>query len=189
MDEQKKTRKKLNIIDWIVILLLIAVVVFLVIRGVGLYRAAKVLEEPKEQNENARLMPDDFEPNFRFTVLCKEVDNELASQITASEFRRLYSTYNLLDAYISEITQKPSVLLSVNNFGKELQTQSSTRSDLILTVDAQIDLANPDTVIDGNFNPLVSSQEVRLGKIYSIKTMAFELTGTVTGMEILYAGE
>lgn len=189
MDTQKKQRK-LNIIDLIVILLLLAATAFLIIRGIQLYRAARVLEEdPKEERVNACLMPEDFTPNFRFTVVCKEVDAVLAQSICESEYRRLYSSFALLDAYVSDISPQPSVLTTVNAAGKELQTQSSTLTDLTFTIDAKIDLANPTSVIDGNFNPLVSSQEVRLGKLFSLKTMGFEQTGTVMQMETLHADD
>lgn len=182
--------KRLNIIDIIVLLLLAAIVVFLVIRGIGLYRAAQVLEvERAERNGNARLMPEDFQPNLRVVLVCRQVKNAEAERIGQAEFRRLYNNYSLLDAYISDIRIEPSMLHTVNAAGKELETKSDAYSDIVFTIDAQVDLANPDSVIDGNFNPLIGNQELRIGKQYILKTMELEITTAVTDMEILYAVE
>lgn len=190
LKERKTKGKRLNIIDIFVLLLLAAIVVFLVIRGIGLYRAAQVLEvESAERNENARLMPENFKPNLRVVLVCRQVENAEAERIGQAEFRRLYNNYSLLNAYISDIRVQPSVLHTVNAAGKELETQSDVLSDIVFTIDAQVDLANPDSVIDGNFNPLIGSQELRIGKQYILKTMELEITTTVTDMEILYAVE
>ena len=190
LKERKTKGKRLNIVDILVLLLLAAIVVFLVIRGIGLYRAAQVLEvESAERNENARLMPEDFKPNLRVVLVCRQVENSEAERIGQAEFRRLYNNYSLLNAYVSDIQIQPSVLHTVNAAGKELETKSDVLSDIVFTVDAQVDLANPDSVIDGNFNPLIGNQELRIGKQYILKTMELEITATVTDMEILYAVE
>lgn len=176
-------------IDVIVILLLIAVIAFFVVRGVSVYRAAQVLEvENKDQNRNARMMPEDFTPNLRVTLICRSVKSTDADRICRAQYLRLYHNFFLLDAYVSSIVQQPCILRTVSSSGKELLVESEDLVDLCFTVDAQVDLSNPDSVIDGNFNPLIGSQELRIGKQYTLKTMELELSTTVTDMEILYAG-
>lgn len=187
MSEQKKQRKKLNIIDLIIILLLLAAVVFLVSRGIRSYRAAQILEvEKNDQIQNACRMPEDFQPNLRVELVYKNVERTEAERITKAEYLRLYNSYVLLDAYITEMRLQPSVLRSVDRDGKEVCAESASLVDIRFTVDAQVDLSNPDSVIDGNFNPLIGSQELRIGKQYILKTMEIEIAVLVTDMEILY---
>lgn len=187
LEDQKKPRKRINIIDVIVIVLLLAAVGFLVFRGISLYQATQVLEvENKDTKKNARAMPEDFTPNLRVTLVCKDVDRDLAERIEAAEFLRLYNTFSLLDAYISDIELKPSELVAVNAQGKTVITRSKTKVDITFTVDAQVDLVNPDSVIEGNFNPMIGSAEMRVGKNYVLKTMEIEVSTQITDVEILY---
>lgn len=173
----------MNIIDIIVIVLILAAIGFLIYRGVSLYKATQVLEvENKNTNENARTMPENFMPNLRVTMVCKSVDEAMAERVASSEFLRLYNNYALLDAYISNIEIVPSEV--ENDEGKPFK--SSTRVDIIFTVDAKVDLVNPDSVIEGNFNPVIGNMELRIGKTYPLKTMEIEVNTVITDMEILY---
>lgn len=189
LKDREKSRKRINIIDVIVIVLLLAAVAFLVFRGIDLYRATQVLEvENKDTNENARAMPENFNPNIRVTLVSKEVDLKLAQRIKTAEFLRIYNTFSLLDAYISKIELKPSELAAVNAQGKTTITKSKTKVDIYFTVDAQVDLSNPDAVIEGNFNPMIGGTEMRVGKSYVLKTMEIEIATQITDVEILYDG-
>ncbi len=187
LKDQNKPRKRINIIDVIVIVLLLAAVAFLVFRGISLYQATQVLEvEHKDTNENARAMPENFTPNIRVTLVSRQVDRKLAERIETAEFLRIYNTFSLLDAYISNIELKPSELVSVNAQGKSVITRSKTKVDIYFTVDAQVDLANPDAVIEGNFNPMIGGTEMRVGKSYVLKTMEIEVSTQIIDVEILY---
>lgn len=189
MKDREKPRRRLNIIDLIVIVLLLAATAFLIFRGISFYQATQVLEvENKDTNENARAMPDGFTPNVRVTMVCRQVDLKLAERIETAEFLRIYSNFSLQDAYISEIRLKPSEVAVVNAQGKTTITRSKTTVDIYFTVDAQVDLANPDAVIEGNFNPMIGSTEMRVGKSYVLKTMELEVTTQITDVEILYDG-
>lgn len=167
-----KQRKKLNYIDILVIVLLAALVILLVIRGISALKASK-MPVPEQAKQDARTVPDDFQPNFRVTLVCRAVTEDEAARIAATEYRRLYNNYTLLPAYITDI--------------RLAETEEGT--DIYFTVEAYTDPTGPMAMIGGNFNPIISDRELRVGKLYTLKTMDIEIDTTVTDMEILYEAD
>ena len=161
--KNKKLFGKLNIIDILILLLLIAALVFAAVRLFGGKSGGVASELPTS------------EPNLRFTVLCTQLPRELADR-TASALqgedvvvgesivspRRIFNSNALLDAEIIswEIVEREDDLV-----------------DLRLTIEAA------STVGEGIFS--IGKQEIRIGVTYPVKTTRIELAGQVLSMEIL----
>ncbi len=159
---------KLNIIDIILIVAVLAIIVFALVapslstddgNEVGEAPPAAIVDGENEVNEQ----------NIIFTVGCEDVDAQLAQSIIASLesgnslfgeeddlMTRLYNNHKLIDAHVS---------------GWEYDDNGT----LLLTVKGTATYSN------GAFS--VGTQEVRIGRSYFVKTMAIEIEGVVYSME------
>lgn len=161
--KNKKLFGKLNIIDILILLILIAALVFVGVRLFGRNGGGPATELPTS------------EPNLRFTVLCSQLPRELAEEAVSAlqgedvvvgesivTPRRIFNSNSLLDAEIVswEIVEREDGLV-----------------DLHLTVEAA------SLVGEGTYT--VGKQEIRVGVEYSVKTTRVELMGQVLSMEIL----
>lgn len=161
--KNKKLFGKLNIIDILILLILIAALVFVGVRLFGGNGGGPATELPTS------------EPNLRFTVLCPQLPRELAEEAVSAlqgedvvvgesivTPRRIFNSNSLLDAEIVswEIVEREDGLV-----------------DLHLTVEAA------SLVGEGTYT--VGKQEIRVGVEYSVKTTRVELMGQVLSMEIL----
>ncbi|MBQ6430284.1 MAG: DUF4330 family protein [Oscillospiraceae bacterium] len=161
--EQSQKKRKLNIIDVIVIVILVAALAF---------AAYKLLNRGSGELGDANAQS---KPNIRFTVLCDDLDAELARNIAASldeaprsiggttvDMHRLYNSNKLVDAQI---------------VGKEVKENEDGTIDLVLTVEANA------TATPGAYS--VVTQEIRIGKDYIVKTIGVEITGQILSLEQL----
>lgn len=161
--KNKKLFGKLNIIDILILLILVAALVFVGVRLFGGNDGGVATELPMS------------EPNLRFTVLCTQLPRELAEQTVSAlqgedvvvgdsiaSPRRIFNSGSLLDAEVVawDIVEKEGDLV-----------------DLHLTIEAA------STIGDGIC--AVGKQEIRVGIAYPVKTTRVELTGQVLSMEIL----
>lgn len=154
---------KLNIIDLIIILLLVAALAFVAVRFVFGSDAENVSEIDAENGL--------FEPNLTFTVTCEETDATLAQNIIDSlkgemeidgepiTTTQIYNSHKLYDAYLTD------------------SRYDEATGMLTLTVEAYAELD------EGSYT--VGSQEIRLGKEFIVKTLSVEITGYVSSMEIV----
>lgn len=153
---------KLNIIDIILILIVVAALAFVAVRFV--FNGSDAEASGSE--------PSNITPNITFTVSCKEVDATLARSILDSledgemnykgeavTTTRIYNSHKLYDAYLTQW-----------NYDKATEM-------LTLTVEAHAELD------EGSYT--VGTQEIRLGKEFSVKTLSVEITGYVSSMEIV----
>ncbi len=161
--KNKKLFGKLNIIDILILLILIAALVFVGVRLFGGNDGGTATKLPTS------------EPNLRFTVLCAQLPRELAEETVSAlqgedvvvgesivTSRRIFNSNSLLDAEIVswDIIEKDGDLV-----------------DLHLTIEA--------ASIVGEGTYTVGKQEIRVGVEYSVKTTRVELMGQVLSMEIL----
>lgn len=161
--KNKKLFGKLNIIDILILLILLAALVFVGVRLFGGNSSGPATELPTS------------EPNLRFTVLCTQLPRELAEEVVSAlqgedvivgesivTPRRIFNSGSLLDAEVVswEIVEREDDLV-----------------DLHLTVEAA------STVGVGTY--AIGKQEIRVGITYPLKTTRVELTGQVLSMEIL----
>jgi len=161
--KQTNMKKKFNIIDVIVIVLLVGALAFvgykLMNRGSGTLGDANALSKP----------------NIRFTVLCNDVDPTMADSVVKSleagpmdiggttvESTRLYNSNKLVDAQVVEWT---------------VEDGAEGTKDIRLTVEANA------TATPGAYS--VVTQEIRIGKDYIVKTIGVEVTGQILSLEKL----
>ena len=164
--KNKKLFGKLNIIDILILLILIAALVFAAVRLVG-GKGADAALSAEESSEAVQ--------NLRFTVLCQEIPLELAEHAV--------SALNGEDILIGEDTVSPrrifnsNVLYDAMIVDSEIIEKEDGLADLLLTVDAAA------TVKKGAFS--IGLQEIRIGVSYIAKTTCLELVGQVQSLEFL----
>ncbi len=155
---------KLNIIDWILVLIVIAAIIFVAVRF--------LTPDSDALNTTGTLST----PNLRYVVVCESLNPELANSIQAAveasstdyggqalDAARLYNSNKLVDAKIV------SVALA--------EPGEDGRITLSFTIEGNALLS------DGAY--CIGTQEVRIGKDYNVKTLDAEIMGYVSVMEKL----
>lgn len=165
---------KLNIVDVLILLVVIAAAVFLVVRMTGGKGGETIaVEEPSAQ------------PNLRYTVLCEDVPLTQAENAVAAVTAEDYEL-KLDDDSILEVS--PNQIFNSNNFqdaqitSAEILPQEDSADGQRVTVRFVIEAASKNTV--GSF--VVGTQEIRIGRDYTVKTVDIEMSGTVSTMEKLH---
>ena len=161
--EGSEKKRKFNVIDVIVIVILVAALAF---------AGYKLLNRGSEELGDADALS---APNIRFTVLCNDIDATMAQNILDSlaaeplsiggstvERTRLYNSNKLVDAQIVAF---------------EAVDGAEGTTDLLLTVEANA------TATPGAYS--VVTQEIRIGKDYIVKTVGVEITGQILSLEKL----
>lgn len=179
----EKPRFRFNIIDVLVVLLLIGLIVLLVTRKAPAQTAPAQEPAPAAEAVATSGPPADFAPNLRFTAVAYGLDNALAEKIAADPQNRIYNGYQLYNAYIVSSEVVPSTLTQIGDDGDPVSCEDPLHSDVIFVVEACLGSGDPYVNISGNFNACLGSQEVRLGKLYTLKTLSIELATTVIAME------
>lgn len=154
---------KLNIIDILVLVVLIAAV------GLFAYRMFRPVAKETIGSEISV-----SKPNLKFSVLCDDVPRELAENIKTSvqgeerdldgeivSPRRIYNSGKLMDAEIVDCT-----IIETEN--KDL-------------VQIRFDLQAYAQLNSGAY--AIGWQEIRLANVYSVKTVDIEIEGPVVAME------
>lgn len=154
---------KLNVIDILVLLVLVA--------AVGLF-AYRMLRPAETETIGSEISVS--EPNLRFSVLCDDVPRELAENIRQSVSgedrdlggeivspRRIYNSGKLMDAEILECT-------IIETADEEL-------------VQIRFDLQAHAELNSGAY--IIGWQEIRLANQYAVKTVEIEIEGSVVSME------
>ena len=149
---------KLNIIDIILIVILIAAVAFVAIRFLS--------ADKNTLGSDVALS----EPNLVFTVVCEDVSEELANNIMAS----LASADSELDGNIISMTR-------LFNSNKLVDAKVSAWE----YADGKLSMRIEGKAIYSNGAFSIGTQEVRIGKVFNVKTLDVEIEGTVYAMEKL----
>jgi len=162
--KQSEQKRKLNVIDVIVIVILVAALAFV---------GYKLLNRDSGELGDADALS---APNIRFTVLCDDIDEAMAQNIldslagapmeiggTTVDMHRLYNSNKLVDAQIVGCEPRKGA--------------AEGTKDLLLTVEANA------TATPGAYS--VVTQEIRIGKDYIVKTVAVEITGQILSLEKL----
>lgn len=152
---------KLNIIDVILILIVVAALVFVAVRF--------VFNGSDGETDDAQATNDSM--NITFAVSCEQTDATLAQSIIASleggemDYKgesvtttRIYSSHKLYDAYLTD-------------WSYDEETEM-----LVLTIEACTEQD------EGSY--ILGTQEIRLGKEFIVKTLSVEISGYVSSMEI-----
>lgn len=163
---------KLNIVDVLILLVVIAAVAFLAVRMVGGSGGETIAaDEPSAQ------------ANLRYTVLCEDMPLMQAENIVAAVTA---ADYELKLDDDSTIEVNPAQIFNSNKF-QDAQIVSAEilpqgEDDQRAAVRFVIEAAAKNTV--GSF--VVGTQEVRIGRDYTVKTVDIEMLGTVSAMEKLH---
>lgn len=182
--QSEAKRFRFNIIDVLVIAVLIAIVVILVIK----VSAAKsdvsadsiVAEEPISGPDQ------DFQPNLEFVCVAESLQREVAEEIAAQTANRVYNSNKLLDAYVTDVQLEPCYVTAVSADGTAYTVEDARYVNVRFTV--QTAASGSTASVSGNFNPILGAVEIRVGKGYTLKTMAYEIPTTITSMEALNNG-
>ena len=165
---------KLNIVDVLILLVVIAAVAFLAVRMVGGSGGETIAaDEPSAQ------------ANLRYTVLCEDMPlmqaENAVTAVTAEDYE-----LKLDDDSILKVS--PNQIFNSNKFqdaqitSAEILPQDDSADGQRVTVRLVIEAAAKNTV--GSF--VVGTQEVRIGRDYTVKTVDIEMLGTVSAMEKLH---
>ena len=165
---------KLNIVDVLILLVVIAAVAFLAVRMVGGSGGETIAaDEPSAQ------------ANLRYTVLCEDMPlmqaENAVTAVTAEDYE-----LKLDDDSILKVS--PNQIFNSNKFqdaqitSAEILPQDDSADGPRVTVRFVIEAAAKNTV--GSF--VVGTQEVRIGRDYTVKTVDIEMLGTVSAMEKLH---
>lgn len=162
IDEKGRVFGKLNLIDLVVVLVLIALVVGVAWKLVG----GRISDAVAANNA----------VTVQYEVLCTNVDRTVANYCMENANGQLMSNGDLLDGYVTGCTMEPYMESTINTEGNTVSYQVTDRQNLRFTIECQ--------VVPANNAYEVGSQEVRVGKSHIVKTSMIEVTGTVTAMTV-----
>lgn len=163
VDEKGKLFGKLNVVDFLAIIVLIAALIFV---------AARFLRGGGDS-------PVGTTTKITYTVQVNNIDrptyDEVMRHMAAGDGRdQLMANGEMVNAYVTDVTATPHVNYSTNDQGitvRSVEDFADGRLDLVFTIEANVD------------NPTVNkvgTQEVRVGKGHIVKTVHFEFTyGTI----------
>ena len=162
IDEKGRVFGKLNLIDLVVVLVLIALVVGVAWNLVG----GKISNAVAANNA----------VTVQYEVLCTNVDRAVADYCMENSNGQLMSNGDLLNGSVTGCTMEPYMESTINAEGSTVSYQVTDRQNLRFTIECQ--------VVPANNAYEVGSQEVRVGKSHIVKTSMIEVTGTVTAMTV-----
>ena len=166
IDEKGRLFGKVNLIDLLAIVLVVAVVAVIGLKSI--------------QPSGAPIATDDDMVDVTYTVLCRMVHNDIADYIVETqEGKQLMSNGELVEScFIESIERGTFFERYVTNDGEPKMAESDEYCDLTFVISGQCPyLAN---------SYKVGSQEVRVAKSHIVKTVDFEMTGTI--MELTGTG-
>lgn len=167
VDEKGRLFGKLNLIDLLVVVVLIAAVLFLALR----------VTRGSDAN------PVNASTKLTYTTLVTGVNPQVYDEVqrhlaAAGGQDQLMASGDLLDAYVTGVTATPHINYQPDANGvvtTSVETGDDARLDLVFTVEANV----PNPIVNE-----VGTQEVRVGKTHILKTTHFEFAyGTVLTCE------
>lgn len=161
IDEKGKLFGKINLIDLLVVLVILAVVAGVFWKLAG--------------DEVTDVLAPSTQATLEYEVLCTAILNDVCSYAVEHADGQLMSNGDLLDGYLTGCTIEPYLTTSVDADGNTVAVTDQTRKNLRFTI--SVKLAQGDT------SNTVGSQEVRVGKAHIVKTTDLEINGTVVSAE------
>ena len=162
LDEKGKLFGKVNLIDLIVVLVILAGVA-----AVAWKLGGSAVSEAINSNATT----------LRYEVVCTNVNPEAAEGAVADIGGQLMSNGDLLDGHITDCVIEPHMETVLDSDGNPKQVEDPSVRDLRFTIETKVSLAANAYA--------VGSQEVRVGKSHIVKTVDIEFNGTVTAVEIV----
>lgn len=154
IDQKGRIFGKLNIIDLIVVILIIAAIAVL---GIKLTSHSGSADGEGQQ--------------VVYTVLVRNVEPEVYEHVKGLIPGQLYAEDELQNAYVTKVEATPveenAVALEGNIYGTTTVTQEIPGNyDLVFTIEG---------MVQDNVSSKLGSQEIRVGKTHIVKTTEFEL--------------
>ena len=157
IDEKGKLFGKINLIDCIVIVILVAALAFLAVRFLRPAGSSPIGNTTK----------------LTYTAQVMAVDEatykEVLRQLEATEYHdQLMANGELLDAYVTNLVAEPHVTYNPDDSGRivrYVEDEPNGRWDLTFTVEAEVD-----SIVTNK----LGTQEVRVGKSHILKTTHIE---------------
>lgn len=162
IDEKGRLFGKINLIDLLVVLVVIAVVAGLFWKLAG--------------DEVTDVLAPSSKTTLEYEVLCTNVLKDVGEYAAAHADGQLMSNGELLDGYLTGCTIEPYITTDVDADGNSVAVTEQARCNLRFTI--SVALAPSDKTNS------VGSQEVRVGRSHIVKTAELEITGTVTSATI-----
>lgn len=160
IDEKGRLFGKLNIIDLLVILLIAAIAVAAVMKFTG----ADTANDHYDASLNR---------NIEYTVICRVVYNPIVAEAKKEVGNQLMAGGELVEGcFIKAVDVEPHYDTYVDNEGKMQKQLSEDYSDVVFTIAGEAPFVNNAYK--------VGTQEVRVARSHIVKTLTFEMTGTVT---------
>lgn len=164
IDEKGKLFGKINIIDLIVLLILIAGLVLL---------AARFLA-PKDSGSSAEVTYG----HLTYQVMCAAINEDVYEEVLrqmddGGGQLQLMASGEMLNAYVTNVDATPHVNIVYDDQGNLHYAEEygdTRRMDVTFTIDAD----NVDQLLNK-----VGTQEVRVGRTHIVKTLNFEFSGGV----------
>ncbi len=163
IDEKGKLFGKINLIDLLVVLVILAVIVGVFWKLAG--------------DEVSDAIAPTTKTTMEYEVLCTAVPADAALAAEAvSVGQQLMSNGGLLNATVTACVVEPYITTNVDAEGNSVAVTDQARNNVRFTITAEL--------ASGDKTNSVGSQEVRIGKSHIVKTTEVEITGTVTKVAI-----
>ena len=162
LDDKGKLFGKVNIIDLLVVLVLIAGVAAVAWKLGGSAVTDAI-------NSNAA--------TIRYEVVCSNVDPATCDFAVSHVGGQLMSNGDLLDGYITDCVIEPHTEMVLDADGNPKQVEDPEVHDLRFTIETKVSQAANAYA--------VGSQEVRVGKSHIVKTVELEINGYITSIEMV----
>ncbi|MBQ7523090.1 MAG: DUF4330 domain-containing protein [Oscillospiraceae bacterium] len=162
IDEKGRLFGKINLLDLLALLLVLAAVVFFGLRLVRGHDSGSRSVEPK---------------HLTYTVLVEAVDPRSLPDVEKAIGEPLLSSGSLINNLVfTGYETEPCRVYATDEAGRIFVTEDDTRVNLVCTVEGTVEWAK--------HAPQIGSQEARVGKEHILKTETIEFTGTVLTMEV-----
>lgn len=155
----KKSNRRFNLIDFLAVVIIAAIVIGVVWNLAGDKISSKVSD--KEE--------------ISYTVKVSHVLPEVAEEIKDRLPSQLVDSDAYIDGEVTAMEISPSATTSVNSKGEAVAAVDESRYDLMFTITARVE-ADEDTYT-------VGTQEIRIGKDYKVQSRLFELNGQIQAVE------
>lgn len=169
MEEKKRSVRRFNVVDIIIVLIIVAGLAFLGMKLLG----------GSDGNISASA-------RIRYTVTVFDVDKEVASNIMAVQEAsgkvQLMANGALVDGYVESAAVGPHITHEADSEGtviSSVEQGEKANVDMSFTIEAAVDSLT---------TKKVGTQEVRIGKSHIVKTTEYELEGydaVIAGMEVI----
>ncbi|MDD3165685.1 MAG: DUF4330 domain-containing protein [Oscillospiraceae bacterium] len=162
LDEKGKLFGKINVIDLVVLVVIVAIAAGLCWKLFG----AKVSDA----------LDSDSKVHMTYEVLCEDIDEQIAAYCASGDLGPLMSGGELVDGSVTGVAVTPYYESMVDANGTTVNYEVEGKKNITFTIECN-------TKLTKNAYP-VGTQEVRVGKPHIVKTNKIEVTGAITAMEV-----